>query len=389
MCKRVLLVLGFAVALAGCGGPSAKSMVTNVPGPPTDLGGGATPVADGGVPIVAHDGGVVTTGSDGGSMPGDLGPPADMTPPVGPPAWRLETSGVSGNLVGVYAGAGDAWAVGQAGTLLHKSGDGSWSAVPTGDSEDFTAVWGQGANDIFVTDATGATLHSSDGATFVAMGTTAAAPTYLFGGGDLIYVNTASPSGPTLYRSLDHGATFTPLSLAASGFPGALAVGDFALWGDAVSLFGASCVVQTNCQAFRSDDGGTTWSARPMPSGAGTVDAFYYRSFSVGDRVYVLYQMNPGDYDPGPNHSTIMVSTDRGQSFAVGSTMAHPVDKLWVAATGDIVAIGPAGMVGQGSGASFAETAVPTGADLNAVWGSAADDVYIVGNGGVILHYRR
>jgi hypothetical protein len=32
---------------------------------------------------------------------------------------------------------------------------------------------------------------------------------------------------------------------------------------------------------------------------------------------------------------------------------------------------------------------VPTQADLHGVWGSAGDDVYAVGDAGVILHYHR
>ena len=40
------------------------------------------------------------------------------------------------------------------------------------------------------------------------------------------------------------------------------------------------------------------------------------------------------------------------------------------------------------NGTTFALTTVPTTANLNAVWGTSANDVYVVGDGGVILHFR-
>jgi len=40
-------------------------------------------------------------------------------------------------------------------------------------------------------------------------------------------------------------------------------------------------------------------------------------------------------------------------------------------------------------GATLHAVAVPSAANLRAVWGTASDDVYVVGAGGAILHFHR
>ena len=73
-------------------------------------------------------------------------------------AWTALTSGTTQNLTGVWAASPtDAWAVGDAGTVLHWAGA-SWAAT-TGMTDNFTAVWGSSATDVWAIAASGGAYH--------------------------------------------------------------------------------------------------------------------------------------------------------------------------------------------------------------------------------------
>ncbi|MCU1276686.1 MAG: Type fimbrial biosis protein PilY1 [bacterium] len=61
-----------------------------------------------------------------------------------PLAWATEPSGVTTDLFAVWARAGDAWAVGAGGVVLHAGADGAWAPEASGVTVDLFGVFGAG-----------------------------------------------------------------------------------------------------------------------------------------------------------------------------------------------------------------------------------------------------
>ena len=65
-------------------------------------------------------------------------------------SWQVVTSGSTENLQSVFGiGGGEAYAVGDNGTLLHFA-SGSWSVISSGTAENLTALWADVSGDVFV-----------------------------------------------------------------------------------------------------------------------------------------------------------------------------------------------------------------------------------------------
>ena len=110
---------------------------------------------------------------DLGMAPGDLGAaPADLSftgsTDQGPPGqtkicsvdgWCWENPLPQGNtLTGVWGtSASNAWAVGQAGTILKWNGS-AWAAQPSGTTQDLNGIWGVDANNVWAVGAGGIIL---------------------------------------------------------------------------------------------------------------------------------------------------------------------------------------------------------------------------------------
>src|SRR5262249_1425576 len=73
------------------------------------------------------------------------------------------------------AGVGDAYAVGDAGALLHYDGD-SWRTVAAPTAVPLIAIWGSGPTDIFALANTNDMFHSTDGTTWSPSALPAATP---------------------------------------------------------------------------------------------------------------------------------------------------------------------------------------------------------------------
>ena len=67
--------------------------------------------------------------------------------------------------------------------------------------------------------------------------------------------------------------------------------------------------------------------------------------------------------------------------------VATTINALWGSAPDDVFAVGRGGAIFHHDGLSWTAQDSGTTANLNAVAGRAADDVFAVGDGGVILHY--
>jgi len=85
----------------------------------------------------------------------------------------VQTSSVVKNLYGIWgSGPNDIYVVGEDGTILHSTGDGTWATQTSGVSVDLIAVWGSGSGDVYVVGGNetnpdqGVILHSTGNGTW-------------------------------------------------------------------------------------------------------------------------------------------------------------------------------------------------------------------------------
>ncbi len=89
-------------------------------------------------------------------------------------------------------------------------------------------------------------------------------------------------------------------------------------------------------------------------------------------------------------HTNIIHTTGWKEGYdwtAVETGSTETLYGIWGSAADDIFAVGEFGTILHYDGTSWSTMDSPTGNNLNAVWGSAAGDVYAVGNSGTILHH--
>jgi hypothetical protein len=197
--------------------------------------------------------------------------PSGGSPDAAPSRWRIESSGITANLHGVWAQSGDIYAVGENGVILHSTGDGRWAAQTSGTAVELDAVWGSGPGDIYVVGAAGTILHSSgDGAWATQSGasTDNLHAVWGSGAGDVYAVGTA---GTILHFhsswTTEHAG---PTSLSLSGVWGSGA-GDVYAVGE--SLAGGGMVLHS------AGDG--SWAAQ-------TVTQALSRIFGTASDVYAI-----------------------------------------------------------------------------------------------------
>ncbi len=292
------------------------------------------------------------------------------------------------------AGSDLAVVVGTVGTI--RRWDGSvWSADVAPTSADLYDVWGRSANDIYAVGELGTIIHWNGTAwTTIASQTSAglhgvsgnASAVYAVGDGGAIVADRGSgfavePSGTTA----DLRATWATGSLAvAVGAAGTIVENHGAGW-----TTGRTLATVDLASVWGSDVEGFFAVGK-----AGTVlfyDGAVWRPLSVGNQI-----------DNGQDFLTVVgitgeevilvgtsdLSTYEGATWSPTTLPAQAsINALWGSAPDDVFAVGQGGSIFHHDGLSWTAQDSGTTANLNAVAGRAADDVFAVGDGGVILHY--
>lgn len=79
-------------------------------------------------------------------------------------SWLVQTANGTTELHGLGGAAGELWAVGSGGTILHSTGGGSWSPVTSGVGVTLRGVFATAANDVWIVGDGGTVLHAGGGA---------------------------------------------------------------------------------------------------------------------------------------------------------------------------------------------------------------------------------
>jgi hypothetical protein len=241
--------------------------------------------------------------------------------------WTKMTTATTNRLYSVYAAsATDGWASGEKNTLLRWNGVnwGVWTPPSTDANTHYTSVWGNGPNDVWLTNGTYA--WNWNGSTWTQKG-------YLSFGGYIKGMWGRAPNdvwSPGDGYNLDHwnGTEWTDVPHGLDG-QGTIYSG----------LAGYSA--SANDVWFTTTYGG-------IAHGDGT------------DFAWVDFPGKPS-------------SSKRG---------------VWASGANDVWAVGDNGQVRRWNGTAWSNVTIPPAGRLNAIYGTSASNIYAVGDSGTILHYN-
>jgi hypothetical protein len=327
----------------------------------------------------------------------------------------------------------DAWAVGDAGTILHRSGA-TFTLVSIAETRNFYAAWGSG-NDLYVVGEGGTIYHGVNGV-FTPESSGVTTDLYdVWGSGSTVFA--VGAGGRILRRS---GSSWSPdtsnTTIDLHAIYGNSTNDIWALGnsGTAVHYTGTSWSV-SNPAAFGAftlrgvagggsgpiyaiDSFGDIYSYNGAWSSVRSVNTDdLYGLAVIASTPYVVGNSNGGlimhytgsawqsDLSGGPGFRGVGGSSSSdlwavGEAGNVWQSDGSPwvqrssgaivqLSSIWAADGQSAWAVGNNGTVMSYNGSYF--TTVGVGAsttNLNGVWASSPSDVFIVGNGGTILHYN-
>jgi hypothetical protein len=341
-------------------------------------------------------------------------------------AWTAMTSGTANPLNAIWAsGPSDVWAVGVNGTIRHYNGS-TWSASTSNTPQSLSGVWGTGPTDVWAVGSTGTILHYN-GTSWSLMQQPANLSFFsVWGGGpdDVLAVTEDAMlhydgthwvridealAGVRDVRVFDHshGVLLTLdgriLRWDGEGSTALAALGGFGLdiWGtSAQNLYATSVsgiwrfngVVWGNVDATVGETiwgtsandvfvggqtmrhfNGSTWSTMSVPpeiTGAVIRDLWGFDSQDVyavtdfGDILHYDGQWTRISDDPDDN----------------------VLSSIWGASPQDLWAIG-GGIMLHGDGTTWDVVEINGLHSYGAIWGTASDDIYLVGAAGVARHF--
>jgi hypothetical protein len=158
--RRLRIGVAIAAIAYGCGKDSPSG--ANGPADSGATGSdGVSSEAGGGLPDSNSDDSSAPGDGDGGTPPNDGAATTDGFSAATPPelTWKAESAASVAWVWG--SGSHDVYAVGAFGTIVHSTGDGTWTSQSSGTSARLDGIWGSSANDIYVAPYINAILHSS------------------------------------------------------------------------------------------------------------------------------------------------------------------------------------------------------------------------------------
>ncbi len=329
--------------------------------------------------------------------------------------WNEVDTGYGGlDLYAVWgSSAGDVWAVGDGGRMIHFDGVGWTNDGPAGFETPLYGVWGSAPHDVWAVGEAGAILHY-DGAWSadthdvegrhlqrrvghrprrrVGRGLGAGHPGN--GNGEPCPA-TASPLPQRRHRSLERRC---PSSTASRGLYSGWSSGPGDAWvtsgGDVLHWDGAAWTRQL------VDDAGIPLYGI---TGTGATDVF-----AVGDLGAIAHSTGGAWTDmafPGFGSDLLAVGlvgrrrVGRGRRLPAAPHRQRHLDRtdiapdfaqlnaVWGASAGDVWAAGELGTVVHYDGADWSTVHVDSALTLNALWGASASDVWAAGSDGAVLHW--
>ncbi len=315
-------------------------------------------------------------------------------------AYAAEPS-VGGNLLDVFAGAGIPFAVGSAGTVVRRTGTGTWMADSSGTTQDLWGLWGSSLSTLTAVGAAGTVTRYPGTGTAWTSSTEAAYASYTFRG--------LTGSGTTLWGIDSYGG----ISRNAGTWTESRRNTNDNLWGIAV-VSGTPYVAGGNPggtgTVLRFD--GAAWQ-RDV-TGAGAPNTFFGIAGSAANDVWAvgdagtIWQYNGTNWQPRSSGLTAtfnsIVALDTQNVWAVGNggsvlryngTYFSPqnigatgsLQAIWASGPSDVWAVGSGGQAWRYNGTTWTATDSKTTASLNGVFGLGPNQIWAVGDSGIIRFF--
>jgi len=293
----------------------------------------------------------------------------DMAQALGRPTWKLETTGVPAkDLLGVWGSSStDIYVVGAGGTILHSTGNGTWTAQTSNTSENLYAVSGSGPGDVYIVGKNATVLHSTGNGSWTAQN---------FGVGttlnDFTKLWVASTSDVWALRE-DVGYVYHTTGNGTWNYYG----------------------LPTSSQYVRALSG---WSTTALIGGTGfiaagnTTTAFAKQSVTTTEVILDLHARTSDEWWASATNGKVFFSAGGGtwnpiDTGLTGSSTFN-VKAIWAAGAGDVY-IGVAGGTIYHMNSSQVwskENGVAISTFISDIWGSSANDLYSVGGSGALFH---
>lgn len=302
----------------------------------------------------------------------DLLPPPDLTPPPDlalKVEWSARQSGTTKFLHALWGSSkSDLFVAGEGGTILHSSDGTTWTPQASGTAVELHGLWGSGAADVFAVGEGGTILHY-DGKAWSALPSGVKVALRGVGGNNAMDVYAVGDGG-TILHTEDGGKSWPPVPPlnppVVTPLRKVVAIGQ-AVWaaGDAGNLI------------IHTDHFGP-W-------------AWILRNISSPENVYGLYLVsaNPISFWTAADDGSLRYSFDGLIWPRQNGAPLTPMRDIWGSSSDDVYAVGDGGVIHHLAKlhAAFAPQGSGTTRRLDAVWGSSASDVYAVGEAGTILHH--
>lgn len=313
----------------------------------------------------------------------DASTPADMTASL----WIVEDTTSSLNAVWGKSSppTREIWAVGQSGKILYSTGDGTWTGQTSGVTTQLNAVHGAQSGKVYAGGAGTTVLRQDVGAsTWTQVPVTATLPPsniYAIWG----YAPELSPKNTYFFgdqgRFLRAFDDPSPITVAS----GSIGVTVRAITAQAPTEFELLCVVGDETNVGNYSDGMGEWNWRTIGSTADTLYGLWQARiipptseplWSVGTngKIYRAAQCYNFVPDTGSGWTE--------EASGVSSTLRA----VWGSSSSDIYVVGDGGVILRSTGnGQWTREVSGTVQNLRSIWGASATDIFIVGDG-IILH---
>jgi hypothetical protein len=310
---------------------------------------------------------------------------SDSNAPI--PFWSSVSSGTAQNLWSVWGtSASDVWAVGDNATILHYDGT-SWSTISAGTiTPPFYSIWGASPSDVWAVggDFGGGVIVHYDGVRWSSVSVPSGAKdlrsVWGTSASDVWAVRGGTTGGGTTGAAILHydGTTWSGVS---SPTVNSGALGLSSVWGTSASdVWAVGTYYYTSQSAFGLvifHYDGTSWSS-PV-SGAIATNPFFGIWGSSPSNIWAL----GGSYDSGGPVGTILHYDGTSWSSVSNALMAN-LRAIGGTSASDVWSVGDA--ILHYDGTSWSSAPSGTSVRLLGVWGASASDVWAVGEAGTILH---